>query len=76
MLVGHDRSGAIACSITCQLGEMAVDAPNAGSFGHFVSEYCYHFASLLPGWSSRMRLRLVSVAEFSTAGVHDPHKWR
>jgi aromatic amino acid transport protein AroP len=70
VLLGYAIAGLIAFLIMRQLGEMMVDEPVAGSFGHFADKYCGRFAGFVSGWNYWVLYVLVSMAELSAVGVY------
>lgn len=54
----------------CQLGEMVVEEPVAGSFSHFANQYWGSFAGFMSGWNYWVLYVLVSMAELSAVGIY------
>ena len=75
VLLGYAVAGLIAFLIMRQLGEMMVDEPVAGSFGHFADKYGGRFAGFVSGWNYWVLYVLVSMAELSAVGIYVQYWW-
>jgi aromatic amino acid transport protein AroP len=75
VLLGYAMAGLIAFLIMRQLGEMMVDEPVAGSFGHFADKYGGRFAGFVSGWNYWVLYVLVSMAELSAVGIYVQYWW-
>lgn len=69
-LLGYAIAGLVAFLIMRQMGEMIVDEPVAGSFGHFASKYGSPMAGFASGWNYWVMYILVSMAELSALGIY------
>ncbi|MES2818465.1 MAG: amino acid permease, partial [Pseudomonadota bacterium] len=75
MILGYAVAGFIAFLIMRQLGEMIVEEPVAGSFGHFAHKYCGGYAGFLSGWNYWVLYILVGMAELTAVGKYVQFWW-
>ncbi|MCO8163155.1 amino acid permease [Pseudomonas sp. 21LCFQ010] len=75
MILGYAIAGFIAFLIMRQLGEMVVQEPVAGSFGHFATRYWGRFAGFLSGWNYWIMYALVCMAELTAVGKYVQFWW-
>lgn len=75
MILGYAIAGFIALLIMRQLGEMVVQEPVAGSFGHFATHYWGRFAGFLSGWNYWVMYALVCMAELTAVGKYVQYWW-
>ncbi|WP_295470530.1 amino acid permease [uncultured Pseudomonas sp.] len=75
MILGYAIAGFIAFLIMRQLGEMVVQEPVAGSFGHFANRYWGGFAGFLSGWNYWIMYALVCMAELTAVGKYVQFWW-
>lgn len=68
VLLGYLVAGFVVFLIMRQLGEMVVEEPEAGSFGHFANKYWGAYAGFLAGWNSWILYILISMAELAALG--------
>src|SRR5690554_6998345 len=68
MLLGYAIGGFIAFLIMCQLGEVIVEEPVAGSFSHFAHRFWGPFSGFLSGWNYWGLYILVGMGELTVVG--------
>ena len=75
VLLGYAIGGALIFLIMRFLGEMLVEAPNAGSFSYFANRHLGRFAGFLSGWNCVALYVLVGMLELTACGKFIQYWW-
>ncbi len=70
VLLAYLIGGAAIYLMMRALGEMAVNNPVSGSFGHYASQYLGRYWGFLTGWSYAFSMLVVCLADITAFGVY------